>query len=120
MKSLLALALLLITPIALKADTITTTDSVGDAITVVTSATGITVTPQYYQAKQTQPGKYTIGGVVGKVPFVNTKVGNANAFTINDPALTKAIINKSAQIVLTFETETMYAKSPGNVTLALP
>lgn len=117
MKSHFVVALLLATMPAY-ADTIKTLDSHGDMEIIETSSTGITVTSRYYQPKQSVPGSYEINGVRGKAKFIGAAKGGS--FTINDPALAKAVASRKDAVVITFETEPQDARQPGIVNIALP
>jgi len=116
MKTLL-LAALLLAP-SLFAATIHTKNSVGNDVTIDTSATGITVQERYYQDQETQtvPGSYTIDDKKGAVPYVNLPGG----FRIDDPALAQAIDGHTSKVVLTFESEPEGAKAAYLVTVTLP
>lgn len=48
------------------------------------------------------PGHYFIGGVPGSAPFVSSQ----REFSIADPALAKAIDNRTAKVIITFNSTT--------------
>lgn len=117
MNKTLLLALLLM-PLSLFAAAIHTKNSVGNDVTIDTSATGITVQERYYQDQETQtiPGSYTIDGKKGTVSYVNIHGG----FRVDDPALAKAIDGHTSKVVLTFESEPEGARAAYLVTVTLP
>lgn len=116
MKTLLLATLL--TPLTLFAATVNTKNSQGYDVTINTSSTGITVEERYYQDTQTTPGSYTIDGKKGTVPYVHLKQGYG--FSIDDPALAKAIDGHTSKVVLTYESEPIGARYASLVTVALP
>jgi hypothetical protein len=95
MKILCLLALLVATP----PNKTVAHDSLRAQVTIMTSSNTVLVMDDNYAGG---PGHYYIGGVPGTIPFVSSQ----HEFSIADPALAKAIDNRTAKVVITFRSTT--------------